>query len=382
VRTITGVATSITAFVGRARRGPVDDPKVINSYGDFERIFGGLWLDSSMSFAVRDFYLNGGSRAVIVRLYHPDPGNPSASPPVPAPPTKAKLSVGEINLLAAHHGKWGSNLRASVDTNVSADAALHMNLTKADLFNLTVKDTGSGGTTEQFRNLTVKDSPRRIDNVLREESKLVRWDGTWPPSSLPAIAAGDDAITAVEKELKAAQEELKTAQALTPPDPAKVAAAQAKVTAAEGKLASATKATESSDGIALTSDDFIGTGKEDAKEGLYGLEKTDLFNLLCIPPYLATNDIDPSLVTAAATYCEKRRAMLIIDSSSTWNTKDKAKENIGGVGTTSKNSALFFPRLKQPNPLRRFGRRICPNRYRARGVEGARRAGGDAPGST
>jgi phage tail sheath protein FI len=38
VRTITGVATSITAFVGRTLRGPVDEPITINSFSDFERI--------------------------------------------------------------------------------------------------------------------------------------------------------------------------------------------------------------------------------------------------------------------------------------------------------------------------------------------------------
>src|SRR6201982_4021432 len=70
VHTITGVATSITAFVGRASRGPVNDPTVINSFADFERQFGGLWLYSTMSYAVRDFFLNGGSQAVIVRLAH------------------------------------------------------------------------------------------------------------------------------------------------------------------------------------------------------------------------------------------------------------------------------------------------------------------------
>jgi phage tail sheath protein FI len=41
VRTITGVATSITAFLGRALRGPTDDPVIINSYSDFDRQFGG-----------------------------------------------------------------------------------------------------------------------------------------------------------------------------------------------------------------------------------------------------------------------------------------------------------------------------------------------------
>jgi phage tail sheath protein FI len=48
VRTIMGVATSITAFIGRALRGPVDEPKTINSFGDFERTFGGLWVESRL----------------------------------------------------------------------------------------------------------------------------------------------------------------------------------------------------------------------------------------------------------------------------------------------------------------------------------------------
>ncbi|MGH9835730.1 MAG: phage tail sheath family protein, partial [Blastocatellia bacterium] len=70
VRTITGVATSITAFIGRALRGPTDEAVVINSFGDFERIFGGLWMDSSLGYAARDFYQNGGGQAIIVRLHH------------------------------------------------------------------------------------------------------------------------------------------------------------------------------------------------------------------------------------------------------------------------------------------------------------------------
>src|SRR5437899_6762270 len=69
VRTITGVATSITAFLGRAPRGPTNDPTTINSFGDFERQFGGLEVGHPMSYAVRDFYLNQGKQAIIVRLY-------------------------------------------------------------------------------------------------------------------------------------------------------------------------------------------------------------------------------------------------------------------------------------------------------------------------
>src|SRR5919112_779131 len=78
VRPITGVATSVTAFVGRALRGPVDGSIVITSYADFERIYGGLWLESNLGYAVQDFYRNGGSTAVIVRV-HKAKANDSAS---------------------------------------------------------------------------------------------------------------------------------------------------------------------------------------------------------------------------------------------------------------------------------------------------------------
>ena len=112
-----------------------------------------------------------------------------------------------------------------------------------------------------------------------------------------------------------------------------------------------------SDGGNLESNDFIGSGKETLKTGLYALEKADLFNMLCIPPYLATGDVDTLLVGAAAVYCEKRRAMLLVDSPSDWKDKSTAKSKFtdsskDNVGTRNKNAALFFPRLMEPNPLR------------------------------
>ena len=35
VRTITGVATSITAFVGYAKRGPVNNPTMVQGFAEF-----------------------------------------------------------------------------------------------------------------------------------------------------------------------------------------------------------------------------------------------------------------------------------------------------------------------------------------------------------
>ena len=68
VRTITGVATSITAFIGRARRGPVNDPTRVQSYAEYERKFGTLWKESTMGYAVQHYFLNGGTDALIVRV--------------------------------------------------------------------------------------------------------------------------------------------------------------------------------------------------------------------------------------------------------------------------------------------------------------------------
>jgi phage tail sheath protein FI len=65
---INGVATSITAFIGSALRGPTDMPGSVNSFNDFERLYGGLWAQSTLGYAVQQFFLNGGSQALIVRV--------------------------------------------------------------------------------------------------------------------------------------------------------------------------------------------------------------------------------------------------------------------------------------------------------------------------
>ena len=115
---------------------------------------------------------------------------------------------------------------------------------------------------------------------------------------------------------------------------------------------------EASDGLALTkTDDFTPANAEQNKKGLYALEQADLFNLLCVPPYLSSVDVDVSLISDVAAYCERRRAMLLVDASSGWKDKTTAKNSFtdtanDNVGTRSKNAALFFPRLRQPNPLR------------------------------
>jgi phage tail sheath protein FI len=338
VHTITGVATSITAFIGRTARGPDNKAYTINSFSDFERTFGGLWAPSSLGYAVRDFFLNGGGQAIIVRLFNPATG-------AATPPPQSGIRVGDFHFRAASKGAWGANLRASIDTNVSADVAARYGLTAADLFNLTIREVDASGamvTSEVFRNLSVKDSPSRVDKVLQAQSNLLNWDGAWPPNPLPTIAAGDDDVTK-------AQAALAAAQAADPQVPADITAAQTTLSAALAAVAG-------SDGVALTmAASFTPADAQANKQGLYALEGADLFNLLCIPPYTASGDVETALVSAAAAYCETRRAFLLVDPPSAWVDKTTAKSQFLGtpdvVGTRSANSAIFFPRLVQPDPL-------------------------------
>ena len=325
VRTITGVATSVTAFVGRAARGATDRPVTVTSFADFEREYGGLWKDSALGFSVRDFFLNGGSIAVVVRLFLADSGGG-------AKPARASLSVGTganaMTLTAANPGTWANQLRARVDF-ATRDFDATLGETATSLFNLFVRD-GTTGAVEEHRNLVISptDHPRFVTKVLANESRLVT--ATSLGNARPAATGGTV-------------------------DPGKTIWDD-NTSATNTKVAAAGQA---SDGQRLTSTEFTGPGMEAAKTGLYLLEHADLFNLLVIPPYKSDATVDSAVVKDADAYCLKRRAVQIIDPLPTWNdvgdvttVANSAGGLSGALGANSRNAALYFPRVKQPNPLK------------------------------
>lgn len=87
-KSIEGVSTSTTAFVGLARKGPVtgspgadtdpekaETPEILTSYVDFERVFGGFediavggGARNYLAHAVNAFFSNGGSRLYVARV--------------------------------------------------------------------------------------------------------------------------------------------------------------------------------------------------------------------------------------------------------------------------------------------------------------------------
>ena len=324
VRAITGVATSITAFVGRALRGPTDADEdspftVVNSYGDFERTFGGLWLGSALGFAVRDFFLNGGSQALIVRCYRPDGGAAE----------RATMSINGLDLEAASPGAWGNQLRVRIDHDTRDLLPTEV---ANSLFNLSVKDVGAN-TIEIFRNVSVTAGhPRRVDTVLRNESQLLR--ATTVPNTRPnahaAIGAGEN------------------------PDPFSDDFS-ARYTVVAG-------ADQGSDGLALRRNEVSDPALEANKLGIYALLNADLFNLLCIPPHKLSSDpdqtvpvdVETDLITDAAAFCRAHRAFLIVDPpyGSTLSGATAIADFQSSLTIATPNyAALYFPTLWQTDPL-------------------------------
>lgn len=167
VRPIVGVATSITAFVGYAPTGREQTPTRIFSFGDYERRFGGVHPESEMSFAVRQFFLNGGTDAIIVRVPKSDADratitlldSPDAGPPAPRV---------ALTLEATSSGAWGNSVVVDIDHDgASAD----------DRFNLTITDLASGAR-ERFTDLSISGaSPRNAVAIVNDPdsgSRLVR----------------------------------------------------------------------------------------------------------------------------------------------------------------------------------------------------------------
>jgi phage tail sheath protein FI len=86
-KSIEGVSTTVTGFIGPTRFGPVGGtPELLTSYADFERIYGGIdgltFTDESgatadqpnfMAHAVRAFFDNGGSKLYVTRVFQPYP---------------------------------------------------------------------------------------------------------------------------------------------------------------------------------------------------------------------------------------------------------------------------------------------------------------------
>jgi phage tail sheath protein FI len=301
VRTIIGVQTSVTAFIGRALKGPVDKAMLIHNFGDYERVFGGLWKKSNLSYAVYQFYQNGGVDAVIVRVAM---GAQTAM-------FADKNNMSPVVFQAASPGKWGEDLRIVIE-----DASSEKKQEDKDdtYFNIIVRGKEdakgkAGPILETLLNVSMKpDSPSYIEKVIADGglSTYLRVDATSIPANSPAIPSG----------------------------------------------ASYTLTGAADDGTDIT-DPAVIKGSEEDKTGMYALKNADIFNLLCIPSFTDDPDKRQKAYDDALEFCNQKRAILVLDPPLNWVTKQLAVDDIkqGKYITRDKNSALFFPKIKAADPL-------------------------------
>lgn len=119
VRTIAGVATSVAAFVGPFRRGPLNRAIRVFSPGDVERELGPLRPDSAAGYGLEQFFVNGGGEVYVVRVAGGTPvaaeitlGDDSAAG---APTVVVRAGRQWRGESVDDPGVWGANLRVEVD---------------------------------------------------------------------------------------------------------------------------------------------------------------------------------------------------------------------------------------------------------------------------
>ena len=198
VRTIAGVATSITAFVGNFSQGPTDRAVRVLNFSEFEQIYGGLNSRSEASYAVYQFFQNGGAEAWISRAVS-SAKNPAETASVQISDavngTTAVLTVTAINPGAwAGDGSGLQELRISID-DASTATESRFNLTV--LFVRLVNGIEQILKTEQYVNLsTDSTSPFFAESVVNDEnsgSALIRisFQITGKPPLVTGTLSGD-----------------------------------------------------------------------------------------------------------------------------------------------------------------------------------------------
>jgi phage tail sheath protein FI len=305
VRTITGVATSITAFVGWAAKGPTDRAELVLSWAEYDRKFGGFNPNSPMSYSVYHFFNNGGQRAYIIRVVRTDSQTASEN----AAPATVTLD-NKLKVTASSQGAWANDY-AIVTANRPAPNDKRFRLVVYD-----VSQSKKGIPIEAFENLSMDKQDRRfVGNVLKTESAIVVAEvvnnATDPPKPTDIKVPPDPKAGEIPDEAK-----LKGGESGKPLD------------VNDGKFETAILPTN-------------GVG------GVFYLDRIDLFNILCAP-----GETNPGTLSTLEQFCHTRRAFLIADcaqNDSLTTLKDGPNGSLTGVDGI--NAAFYFPWLNAPDPL-------------------------------
>jgi phage tail sheath protein FI len=298
VRTIIGVKTSVAAFIGRTKRGPIKKPIIVQSFDDFVRTFGGLWKYSNLSYALYQYYLNGGKEAIIIRVVDDEA-------------IKSTFELGKIKLEAASPGIWGDDLEMEIKIKDAVNPDLQQIDKTVFQLKISLFEYNKKGQRDQEKNLIRQEIYQNLSADENQKRYYVK-----------VLTEESDLVNVIQ-------------QTPTPPPEAPP----------EGPFQLKDKG---DDGKMLVDDNIT-----DEDSGLGLLKKVDIFNMLCIPPFDGSSTTSKAVYEAALVHCINRRAMLIVDPPEGWNDADQAVEGIRGTSFMGrhKNAAVFFPMIIAPDPL-------------------------------
>jgi hypothetical protein len=294
-RAIERVPAGVTAFVGRTLKGPVAQPVRIRNFTDYQQIFGGLWQPSSLSYAVEQYFENGGRQALVVRAINGARGSTLALP----------AGSGALRLTAVNPGSR-EYLRAAVDYDgVSAD----------DRFNLIVQRLALPGSEqvqqqEILRNLSTEPGSARFVADVLQVSTLARVSGSVPQRRPDLTGVGPTGVVV-------------------------------------GYVAANA---DGDDGGPLSDYDIIGSLPR--RTGIFALGPDLPFDLLYIPPLTRDQDLGMSTLLVAARFCRERHVLQVVDPPLLWTQPQQVLDGLPAWPFRSDNAAMFFPRLLAVDRLR------------------------------
>jgi len=279
---------TVTAFVGRALRGPVNVPVLVRSVGEFRRRFGEVWSRSSLGPAVQDFFEHGGNNLHVVRVANNARGA-----------MICLAASGSALILRALEPGSTENIRAAIDYDgIEPDD---------DLFNLTLQrvDPGTGRIIDQemFRDASHSDNSHAFIGDRLLTSSLVQMESPYPGHRPePTVGSGGQF--------------------------------------AASYVGHAQKGT---DGSELSDYDLIGSRRNET--GLFALQQIEQLDILYLPPPGKGRDLGPAAVLVAERYCGERGAMLVVDPVVEWVTATGAIHGVRDLGYASPNMVGYFPRV-------------------------------------
>lgn len=286
---------AVAAFIGPTLRGPVDMPVAVRSLEEFLARFGVPGHHSRMELLLGQFFDNGGSLAVVVRVCRSRRRNRIA---LPGP-------AGALVLEALHPGPL-EHLRACVDYEGLATD-------ERDRFNLVVHRCASPEQPlveeqESFTGVSVRPGDAQFIGDVLATSALVRL-AEEPPAERPFGTIGTD-----------------------PSRPVRYVYGRGD--AAWGDTSS----------NAPTDYDLIGSRVEGT--GLFALELVPWVDFICLVPGSADTALGPVALFAAERYCRERHALLILDPPQCWRSVRDVVGSQRGHGLASPNVLTYFPPLE------------------------------------